>query len=224
MYLGNEVRHNGYVLCVNYCPSLEWLRVGDKIGLKRTHEGNLKFYINGEDMGIAASSIPEMVYAVIDLFGSTVAVNITSSKQQNNVVSPNASLRLQDSLELLLDPMPVLRKYVCTLIIFNKNIFFNIRKYVMLLLHIYSDAGMDTSIDMSEGKLVNDTILTPTQSATHLTAENDWSYEFHENHGRNIQLETKTIARRVASYNQGIIYSYKYKFINFNIFYIILYF
>lgn len=98
---------------MNYCPSLEWLRVGDKIGLKRTHEGNLKFYINGEDMGIAASNIPEMVYAVIDLFGSTVTINITSSKQQNNVASPNASLRLQDSLELLLDPMPpVLRKYV----------------------------------------------------------------------------------------------------------------
>lgn len=103
---------------------MEWLRVGDKIGLKRTHEGNLKFYINGEDMGIAASGIPEMVYAVIDLFGNTVAVNITSSKQQNNVVSPNASLKLQDSLELLLDPMPpVLRTYVCTLIIFNVNIF-----------------------------------------------------------------------------------------------------
>lgn len=82
---------------------------------------------------------------------------------------------------------------------------------------------MDTSIDISEGKLVNDTILTPTQS-THLTGENDWNYEFHENHGRNIQLETKTIARRVASYNQGIAYFYKYKFINYNIFYIILYF
>lgn len=98
---------------MNYCPSLEWLRVGDKIGMKRTHEGNLKFYINGEDMGIAVSNIPEMVYAVIDLFGNTVSVNITSSKQQNNAVSPNASMRLQDSLELLLDPMPLaLRKYV----------------------------------------------------------------------------------------------------------------
>ncbi|XP_012173117.2 neuralized-like protein 4 isoform X1 [Bombus terrestris] len=177
---GNEVRHNGYVLCMNYCPSLEWLRVGDKIGLKRTHEGNLKFYINGEDMGIAASSIPEMVYAVIDLFGSTVTINITSSKQQNNAVSPNASLRLQDSLELLLDPMPpVLR----------------------------NDAGMDTSVDVSEGKLVNDATLTPTQSAAHFIGENDWSYEFHENHGRNIQLESKTSARRVASYNQGVVMS-----------------
>ncbi|KOC67724.1 Neuralized-like protein 4 [Habropoda laboriosa] len=178
--IGNEVRHNGYVLCMNYCPSLEWLRVGDKIGMKRTHEGNLKFYINGEDMGVAASDIPEMVYAVVDLFGSTVAVHITSTKQQNNAVSPNASLRLQDSLELLLDPMPpVLR----------------------------NDVGMDTSVDVSEGKLINDTTLTPTQSAAHLVGESDWIYEFHENHGRNIQLETKTIARRVASYNQGVVMS-----------------
>ncbi|KAK9298978.1 hypothetical protein QLX08_007891 [Tetragonisca angustula] len=172
---GNEVRHNGYVLCMNYCPSLEWLRVGDKVGLKRTHEGNLKFYINGEDMGIAASNIPEMVYAVVDLFGSTVTVNITSSKQQNNAVSPNASLRLQDSLELLLDPMPPILR---------------------------NDTGMDTSVDVSEGKLINDAALTPTQSAAHFIGESDWSYEFHENHGRNIQLETKTSARRVASYNQ----------------------
>lgn len=111
MILGNEVRHAGHVLCLNYCPSLDWLRVGDKIGLKRTHEGNLKFYLNSEDMGVAASNLPEMVYAIIELFGSTVAVNITSNKQQSTAISPNASLRLQDSLELLLDPMPpVIRK------------------------------------------------------------------------------------------------------------------
>lgn len=177
---GNEVRHMGFALTSNYCTSLDWLRVNDKIGVKRTPEGNLKFYMNGEDMGVAASDIPEMVYAVIELFGSTVAVNITSSKQQNPAISPNASLRLQDSLELLLDPMP------------PRN-----------------DAGMDTSIDVSEGKLVNEVTLTPTQTAVvGLTAsDGDWSYEFHENHGRNIQLETKTIARRVASYNQGVVMS-----------------
>lgn len=177
---GNEVRHMGFALASNYCTSLDWLRVGDKIGVKRTHDGNLKFYVNGEDMGIAVSDVPEMVYAVIELFGSTVAVNITSSRQQNPVISPNASLRLQDSLELLLDPMP------------PRN-----------------DAGMDTSIDVSEGKLINEATLTPTQTtATGLTtSDGDWSYEFHENHGRNIQLETKTVAKRVASYNQGVVMS-----------------
>lgn len=177
---GNEVRHTGFALASNYCTSLDWLRVGDKIGVKRTHEGNLKFYVNGEDMGVAVSDVPEMVYAVIELFGSTVAVNITSSRQQNSAISPNASLRLQDSLELLLDPMP------------PRN-----------------DPGMDTSIDVSEGKLINEVTLTPTQATgTGLTtSDGDWSYEFHENHGRNIQLETKTVARRVASYNQGVVMS-----------------
>ncbi|XP_043671711.1 neuralized-like protein 4 [Vespula pensylvanica] len=177
---GNEIRHSGYVLCPNYCPSLEWLCVGDKIGMKRTHDGNLKFYINGEDMGIAASNVPEMVYAIIELFGSTVAINITSSKHQNTAISPNASLRLQDSLELLLDPMPPVIK---------------------------NDAGMDTSIDISEGKLANDTTLTPTQAVNHLSGETNWNYEFHENHGRNIELDRKVIARRVASYNQGVVMS-----------------
>lgn len=178
---GNEVRHTGFVLASNYCPSLDWLRVGDKIGMKRTHEGNLKFYVNGEDMGVAASDVPEMVYAVIELFGSSVAVNITSSKQQNITISPNASLRLQDSLELLLDPMPPILR---------------------------NDAGMDTSIDASEGKLINEVTLTPTQSTAAVPAgDGDWSYEFHENHGRNIQLEAKTIAKRVASYNQGVVMS-----------------
>lgn len=62
-------------------------------------------------MGVAATNIPELVYVVIELFGSTQAVCATSSKQQHIVISPNASLRLQDSLELLLDPMPpILRK------------------------------------------------------------------------------------------------------------------
>ncbi|XP_015586465.1 neuralized-like protein 4 [Cephus cinctus] len=176
--IGNEVRHKGYVLCLNYCPSLDWLRVGDKIGMKRTHDGHLKFYVNGEDMGVAASNVPEMVYAIIELFGSTLAVSITSSKQQNAIISPNASLRLQDSLELLLDPMPPT---------------------------IRNDAGMDTSIDVSEAKLLNEMALTPTQPIINSTGEFDWNYEFHENHGRNVEVERKTIARRVASYNQGVV-------------------
>lgn len=98
--------HKGNVLCLNYCPSLDWLQVGDKIGLKRTQEANLKFYINGEDMGIAATNVPELVYAIVDLYGSTLAVRVTSNKQPYPPISPNASLRLQDSLELLLDPIP----------------------------------------------------------------------------------------------------------------------
>jgi neuralized-like protein 4 len=62
---------------------------------------------------------------------------------------------------------------------------------------------MDTSVDTcGEGKLLNE-LITPTQNLLPWIGEADWPYEFHENHGRNVQLEKKTIAKRVASYNQG---------------------
>lgn len=78
-----------------------------------------------------------------------------------------------------------------------------IHTHTYIFFFIYSDAGMDTSIDISEGKLANDTALTPTQPVNQLNGEINWNYEFHENHGRNIELDRKVIARRVASYNQG---------------------
>ncbi|KAL7305937.1 hypothetical protein TKK_0001411 [Trichogramma kaykai] len=183
----NQIRHKDHCLCWNYCPSLDWLRVGDKIGLKRTNEGNLKFYVNREDMGIAATNIPENCYAIVELFGSTVAVSITSTKQQNNnaaslnVISQDASLRLQDSLELLLDPIPAV---------------------------IRSDGAMETSVDACiESKALEPT--TPTQATQTLAGESDYAYEFYENHGRNVQLDKKTTARRVASYNQGVVMANK---------------
>lgn len=63
---------------------------------------------------------------------------------------------------------------------------------------------MDTSADIcGDGKLMNEAVTTPVQLMTAPIGETDWIYEFHENHGRNVQLEKKTVARRVASYNQG---------------------
>lgn len=63
---------------------------------------------------------------------------------------------------------------------------------------------MELSYDAcGEGKLLNDLVTTPTQLAVASIGDSEWSYEFHENHGRNVQLEKKTVAKRVASYNQG---------------------
>ena len=67
-----------------------------------------------------------------------------------------------------------------------------------------SDGGMEISTDAcGEAKLL-EPIASPTQILTTVpTGEMDWAYEFHENHGRNVKLEKKTVAKRVASYNQG---------------------
>ena len=44
------------------------LHVG-RLGMMRTAEGSLHYYINGEDQGLAIDGVPTGVYAVIDLYG-----------------------------------------------------------------------------------------------------------------------------------------------------------
>ena len=58
--LGNEVRRNSTILRVNYCPSLEWLVAGNRVGVRRDADGNLHFLLNGEDMGVAATNLPKV--------------------------------------------------------------------------------------------------------------------------------------------------------------------
>lgn len=73
-----------------------------------------------------------------------------------------------------------------------------------------SDPGMDTSTDASEAKLLSEMILTLAQPPNNFADEAaTYAYEFHENHGRNIEIERRSVARRVASYNQGIVMSSK---------------
>lgn len=60
MLLGNEVRRNSTILRVNYCPSLEWLVAGNRVGVRRDADGNLHFLLNGEDMGVAATNLPKV--------------------------------------------------------------------------------------------------------------------------------------------------------------------
>lgn len=51
-------------------------QVGDKVGVKRTSEGNLHFYINGVDQGVAAHNVPARVYGVIDLYGQAAQASV----------------------------------------------------------------------------------------------------------------------------------------------------
>ena len=81
-FSGNEVRKNGSVLKVNYCHSLDWLAVGNRVGVKRTSNNAIHFLLNGKDMGVAAVYAPrqfENLFPVLDLYGSVAAVEVTSS-------------------------------------------------------------------------------------------------------------------------------------------------
>lgn len=52
--------------------NLDELQEGDRIGLVRKLNGDLHFFVNDRDQGIAASHVPQPVWGVVDLYGRTV--------------------------------------------------------------------------------------------------------------------------------------------------------
>lgn len=77
---------NGVCMEEGYGTDLDKLNQEDRVGLMRTFEGDLIFYINGESQGVAAEGIPSVVYAIVDLYGKCVQVTITSPalREHNN--------------------------------------------------------------------------------------------------------------------------------------------
>ncbi|XP_074025291.1 neuralized E3 ubiquitin protein ligase 4 [Leptinotarsa decemlineata] len=153
---GNELRYNNKILQF-FTPSLNWLNCEDRIGMLRTHDGNIKVFINGEELAVNFPPLPDVLYAVFDMKGNCCEISVTSHKAS---LSPLNSVRLQDSLELVLE-------------------------------------------QEQAPELVETREHPPEPVDT--PAPHPAVYEFHENHGRNVELlDSKTTARRVASYNQGI--------------------
>ncbi|EFA04682.2 bluestreak [Tribolium castaneum] len=77
---------SGNCVIERYGADLDKLNQDDRIGLMRTSEGDLIFYVNGESQGVAAENIPSIVYAIVDVYGKCVQVSITSPalREHNN--------------------------------------------------------------------------------------------------------------------------------------------
>ncbi|TKS92863.1 Neuralized-like protein 4 [Collichthys lucidus] len=79
MLSGTAIMQDGNTMRNNYGCDLDSLTTGSRIGMMRSATGDLHYYINGVDQGVACSGLPPEVYAVIDLYGQCVQVSITSS-------------------------------------------------------------------------------------------------------------------------------------------------
>ena len=60
----------------DYGQDLDELKEGDRVGVERKIDGSLHFFVNGVDMGVAATNIPQKVHAVVDLYGRCVEISI----------------------------------------------------------------------------------------------------------------------------------------------------
>ncbi|CAH0389497.1 unnamed protein product [Bemisia tabaci] len=77
MMTGNGVMRNGVTIIDDYGPNLDQLQVGDRVGVIVKENGALHFFVNGVDLGEAATNIPVgKVYGVIDLYGQAAQATI----------------------------------------------------------------------------------------------------------------------------------------------------
>ena len=84
--------------------NLDEMAEGDRIGMMRKANGNLHYFINGLDQGVAASRLPVQVWGVVDLYGMTVKVTIVDRDErdeQNLITRRNLALRTHPMTEPL---------------------------------------------------------------------------------------------------------------------------
>ncbi|EDV96611.1 neuralized-like protein 4 [Drosophila grimshawi] len=99
---GNEVHLNSSCL-QRSLASLEWLRVDDRITLERV-ENSVSILLNSENVNIQFHNVPNNVYVVAELMGSTMGIQVISTQMPASPLRP-CSLRLQDSMDFGMDPL-----------------------------------------------------------------------------------------------------------------------
>uniref|UniRef100_A0A3P9PBM7 Neuralized-like protein 4 n=1 Tax=Poecilia reticulata TaxID=8081 RepID=A0A3P9PBM7_POERE len=94
---GSEVQRNGVLQRQNYGYSLDRLTVGNRVGVKRCNDDTMHIFVDGQDMGPAATAVPKNVYAVLDLYGRITALSIVSSSLMEDLESIKAPSLTSDS-------------------------------------------------------------------------------------------------------------------------------
>ena len=86
---GNSILRDGRSINENYGTDLDKLEEGDKVGVLRTAQGDLVFFVNGVSQGVAATNIPSQVFAVIDMYGKCAQVSLTDNSVQEARIHSN---------------------------------------------------------------------------------------------------------------------------------------
>lgn len=73
---GGDIRRDGLIVIELYGTNLEFLNENDRVGVMRTLDDELVFFVNGVNQGVAARNLPTKVWAVVDLYGRCVQVSI----------------------------------------------------------------------------------------------------------------------------------------------------
>ena len=86
---GNSILKDGRSINENYGTDLDKLEEGDRVGVLRTCQGDLIFFVNGVSQGVAASILPTTVFAVIDMYGKCAQVSLMDNSVQEARIQNN---------------------------------------------------------------------------------------------------------------------------------------
>ncbi|KAJ8320441.1 hypothetical protein KUTeg_002028 [Tegillarca granosa] len=93
---GSSILKDGHSVIEEYGQDLDQLSENDKVGVMRTSQGALHFFVNGEDQGVAASSVPADVFAVVDMYGKCAQVSIIQNSQAKPSNRENSTVITND--------------------------------------------------------------------------------------------------------------------------------
>ncbi|XP_047040446.1 neuralized-like protein 4 [Helicoverpa zea] len=68
----------------SFVPSFEWLRPGDRIGLKKVSDSRVIVYYNSEQLDTAFEKVPDKVYVVIEIYGHVTKIQAISQGSLGN--------------------------------------------------------------------------------------------------------------------------------------------
>lgn len=71
--------HNSTTVCEEYTTHTDTIKIGDTLSVIRRWNGDLHFFINDTDLGLAAKAIPENIYGIVDLYGQTSMATIVQN-------------------------------------------------------------------------------------------------------------------------------------------------
>lgn len=100
---GMDILKDGNCIVECFGLNLDKLVEGDSIGVLRTGQGELQFFINGESQGIAATGIPKPVWVVVNLYGKCVQVTMNSAPNavESGVAATESSLSSIEATEIV---------------------------------------------------------------------------------------------------------------------------
>ncbi|XP_073953644.1 neuralized E3 ubiquitin protein ligase 4 isoform X1 [Choristoneura fumiferana] len=212
----------------SFVPSFDWLRAGDRVGLKKTVDGRVLVYYNSELLEYAFENVPDKVYVVMEIFGHVTKIQAISKGANVGSTLPQHTIPNDECVK---QPLSNAEKNANNALVAQSSQNNASNESVETRVEVTDTDASEPSNHTNEVistsnvefstycasalAASNDTLTVPTEtnststmtvvSADSRRRRNPLPYTFHYVHGKNIRLcSSDTVAMRTSGYKDGI--------------------